>query len=224
MEVLKRLSSCCFILLLSLQLSSQDKNSVNGAITMLNGDVIECHVRLPIGNYADNAFKDVVNNIFVTYDNGEQDVIKSDDVDSVVLTSNESSTLLKRSNYNTYKLKGAVKTSSSKAWLQQRSGCEAIRSYVIVGQIDVGRDGSFWEEYVDGMTMYLLQRDGEKNPTQAGVVFLRKVATQKSFDKQRKGFLEKYFANDKQAYKTLIEGKKLVTQDEVKAYLDATCN
>lgn len=191
---------------------------------MLNGDVIECDVRLPIGNYSDNAFKDVVNNIFVTYKNGESDVLESDKVGYVILNSNENSTLIKRSHYNTYKLNGDVKISKSKAWLQMRSGCESINSFVIMGQIDVDRDGNFWEEYVDGMTMYLLQRAGEKYPTQTGVVFLRKIATQKTFDKQRKGFLEHYFADDKKAYSQLVQGKKLVTQDELKAYLDETCN
>lgn len=203
--------SILFFQLLSFDVSAK---YVDATIYFPNGKEMKCQVDLPI--------KAAEKNIRIKKE-GEtkSDVVAADDIEMLLLVSNDQSVLLKRTKIKTFKMKG-TKVSKYKAWLEVNQICDNIISYVGVVGYDVNRKGNLFGLAVDGMGGHYLQRPKESQPTEVGFVFMNKQITQKMIDKQRKWKLDQYFSNDKKAINH-FKSKKRVTESEIIDYLNSIC-
>lgn len=217
------LKFCLFICLSFLaQLAQGQKNFVSGTLGLANGETMECEFVLQIKNGKDGTFnKDHKRLKYRMPGDKEVQKIDFDDLDYIIVNTEETQILLRRMHYYTLKRKGAKK-SKDKSWCQYRGGCDDMQGYLLIQEFEVDSEGQIWESYLDGMGWYLLMREGEDAPTHVSYVFLRKVLTQKAFDKQRKRMLEKYFVGDKDGM-AFVKGKKRITQKDLKDYLEKRC-
>lgn len=202
--------------ILFLQFLSVDANAkfVDGIIFLAGGEEIECTVELPIRAAAKK----------LTIKKGadaKPTSISSNDIEMVLLSSNDQQTLLRRTKIRNIKMKG-TKLSKQKVWLEVMHLCDNITSYVGIAGYDVDRKGNLFGLSVDGMGGHYLQRTGESEPTEVGYIFAAKQITQKAIDKQRKQKLVRYFENDKKAT-TYFKSKKRVSESEIIEYIESIC-
>ncbi|MCI1266573.1 MAG: hypothetical protein LKG19_08360 [Saprospiraceae bacterium] len=181
-------------------------------IKLLSGEIKEGKLQFPI-------LSEHTRIVFKKNEDAEKETIKADEIDYLIITtSKENSFLLKRSQtYNPKK-----KLSKGKNWLFLKINCKNFNSFLLVEGFDINSVGDFFAFYLDNMGMYLIQQSTEDFPTEVGIVFLGKVITQGSFDKQRKKFLLKYYEKDPEAL-AFINSKKKVKQEELVEYLESKC-
>lgn len=207
------------------QLSFAQKNFVVGTLGLTNGEEIQCEFVLKIKNGRDGEVLDKSHKFLKYKMPGSDDIqkIEHDELDFILVNTETTKILVRRLHYNRLRNKKPPVKSKDKMWVQFRGGCDEIQGYLLIQEFEVDRNGQIWETYIDGMGAYLLMRDGEDVPTQVGYVFLRKVMTQKGFDKQRKKMLDLYFKGDKKGME-FISDKSHITQKELSEYIAENCD
>lgn len=206
-----------------LQLSFAEKNFVSGTLGLATGENLECEFILKIKNGKDGLLNKDHKRIKYRMPGDEEiQSMDFDDLDYILVNTAETKILLKSMHYYKPKVKKGFKKSKDKVWCQFRGGCDKIQGYLIIQEFEVDGEGQVWESYLEGMGAYLLMQEGEDAPTLVGYVFLRKVMTQKAFDKQRRKMLERYFEGDKEGL-AFTNGKKRITQKELKEYVMKSC-
>lgn len=187
------------------------KHKLSVEIKMLSGEIKKGLIELPISN----------SNTRIVYRMAEEaakEAIRADDIDYLLLFTADDTFFIKRTQYYNPK----KKLSKGKDWLLRKINCKNFQTFILVEGFETNSDGDFFALYLDGMGMYLMQRNDEKHPTELGYIFIYKVITQGMFDKQRKNFLLSYFENDKEAM-SFINNKKEIKQDELTEFLTSIC-
>lgn len=221
MKVIKHLILVLFLLLVFQQSQAQKPNSnlVDGQVTMLSGEVIECQVILPIGNYIN-----VSERLFLIDSKGNESRLESDDIQYLIISKDEVSFFILRSEYNKYRGKESKSvTSTQKYWLMMRLGCEEISAFSVMGQLSRDKFGSFRHTFREEKQDYCLISKGEKIPTRVCKELFGDPIDGLNA-KRRKEALEIYFYNNEEASQRLINSKSKVTHDQLKSYIEARCN
>ncbi len=199
------------------------KNFISGTLGLTDGSTLECEFILRIKNGKDGIFNEdhkVLKYRMPGSDKVERLSFK--ELDYISVNTDKTKIFLVRTPYYEIRRKKAPKKTKDAVWCQFRGGCDDIKSFLVVQEFEVDKNGQVWENYLDGMGAYLLQRPDEDAPTFVGYVFLRKIITQRAFDKQRRKMLEKYFLGDEHA-EAFLEGKKRIKQKELKEYVMNRC-
>jgi len=193
-------------------IQAQDKHHVAAELYFKDGKVLEGIVRMPLTSRNSKV-------IFKENNDAEKQIFEAGKLEHLVLKGKDSETILKRTQY--YQPANG-KLSKKPVWLMMRMYCSNFQSYVGVLSYDINKHGELFATYVDAMGAYCIERENEKYPTNVGMVFIRKVITQKMFDKQRQKLLAKYYSNDKSMLKKL-QSMKRVSQSEMTELLQAQC-
>ncbi len=213
-----------FLFIIFSQMSYGQKNFVAGTLGLTNGEVLECEFVLQIKNSKEGLINQDHKRL-------KYRLSAKDDVNTIgyseldyILVNNDKNKMLLRRLYS-YRLRVADKPhkkSKYKSWFQFRAGCEDIASYLAIQEFSIDKNGQAWETYLDGMGALFLMRDGEDAPTNIGFVFLRKVITQRGFDKQMKKMLDKYFDGESDGM-DFLKNKTHMTANELKDYILDRC-
>ncbi len=187
---------------------------VDATISFLDGKEINCLIDLPIKATQKKVSLKKDKKSSVKYED-------CDNIDFILLNSNDQTVLLKRTKVFTIKLK-STKLSKNKAWYRVDAYCENIISYVGIGGYDVNRNGDLVGIAYGGMGEVCLQRTGEKNPTEVGFVFAGSPITQKNIDKDRHRKLVRYYQIDPEALK-YFESMKRVSEDDLIKFVERNC-
>ncbi len=206
---------------------SAQKNFVNGTIGLVSGDKLQCEFVLQIKNSKDDKLFDRSHKILKYRMPGEDtQKMKFEEIDyllvDTVIDGEPVQTLIRRMYSYTPRKKKVAKKSKRRSWFQLRDGCEEIQAYLYIHEFEIDKKGRIWESYMDGMGGYYLMREGEDAPTYVGLVALRKLLTQKGFDKQRRNLLEIYFRGDEDGT-AFVTGKKRIPQKELTEYVSNRC-
>ncbi len=184
---------------------------VDVQITMVNGEIKTGKLELPISNNQTRV-------VFRESEDAKKNAIRADDISNLYLMTKKDTFFIKRD--SKYNQNG--KLGKDKYWLLQKQYCSNFSTYVLVLGFEIDRDETFYETYLDGMGMFLIQGANEEHPTELGYIFIRKIITGGLFDKQRVKFLKAYYKNDTEAMQ-FIDSKKKISQDELLEYLYTKC-
>lgn len=187
------------------------KKKLTVEIKMLTGEIKKGLLELPISNSHTRI-------VYRMDEEASKEAIRSNDIDYLLLFTEEDTFYIKRTQYYNPK----KKLGKGKDWLLRQMNCKNFQTYILVQGFETNSDGDFFALYLDGMGMYLMQRNDEKYPTELGYIFIKKIITQGMFDKQRKEFLMPYFEKDKEAM-SFINGKEKIKQDELIEFLTSIC-
>ncbi|MEP7196375.1 MAG: hypothetical protein ABI851_07620 [Saprospiraceae bacterium] len=202
---------CLFLFVFSNQ-SFAKKMEAPATVKLVSGEIIKCILELPISNLSTRiVYREVAN--------GKKSTIQAINIDFVVLGTKDDTFLIKNS--FTYSTKG--KKSKDKSWLLLKMYCNNFSTYLGVIEFTIGRDGLFYAIYEDGMGGYFIQSGNDDGATLTGYVFVGKIITQKSFDKQRQKFLLKYYENRDQEAFNWVKSKERISELELFNYLTSRC-
>ena len=199
------------------------KNFIQGTLGLSNGEKLECEFVLKIKNGKDRELNKDHKRIKYRMP-GSEEIKKMDftELKYILVDSEETKIFLVRMPYYAIRKKNKIIKTNFDVWCRYRGGCEDIKSYLVVHEFEVDKDGQIWESYTDAMGSFLVQRQGEDAPTKVGYVFLGKIITQKAFDKQMRKRLGIYFKGDDHAM-SFLEGKKRIKQKELQDYIISRC-
>jgi hypothetical protein len=201
-----------FILIIGLSTNCEaNKKRVTVEIKMLTGEIKKGLVELPISNSHTRI-------VYRKDEEASKQALRADDIDYLWLFTADDTFYIKRTQYYNPK----KKLGKGKDWLLREMNCKNFQTYILVQGFETNSDGDFFALYLDGMGMYLMQRNDEKHPTELGYIFITKIITQGLFDKQRKEFLQPYFEKDKEAM-SFINSKEKIKQDELIEFLTSIC-
>lgn len=187
------------------------KKKLSVEIKMLTGETKKGLLELPISNSHTRI-------VYRMDEEASKEAIRANDIDYLLLFTEDDTFYIKRTQYYNPK----KKLGKGKDWLLRQMNCKNFQTYILVQGFETNSDGDFFALYLDGMGMYLMQRNDEQYPTELGYIFIKKIITQGMFDKQRKEFLQPYFEKDQEAM-SFINGKEKIKQDELIEFLTSIC-